>query len=157
MVGRRYVLPHRHGDKTSAHRPCWISISSKRTTAAYFLFCHENASKKMAAATVETLPVGDDLRRLNGAQEASSIDNLPANGLTPKIESVEANSKPKNPYELPSVPLIDRFIDEPRSLRVAVIGGGLAGILAGILLPAKVPGIELTIIEKNKDFVSESG
>ncbi|KAJ3493612.1 hypothetical protein NLG97_g4625 [Lecanicillium saksenae] len=48
--------------------------------------------------------------------------------------------------------IVDRYIDEPRPLKVAVIGGGLAGILAGILLPAKVPGIQLTIYEKNEDL-----
>jgi len=48
----------------------------------------------------------------------------------------------------------DRYIDEPRKLRVAVIGAGLAGILAGVLLPAKVPNIELVIYEKNDDVVS---
>lgn len=37
--------------------------------------------------------------------------------------------------------------------QVAVIGGGLTGITAGILLPAKVPGIQLTIFDKNADFV----
>jgi cation diffusion facilitator CzcD-associated flavoprotein CzcO len=34
---------------------------------------------------------------------------------------------------------------------VAVIGAGLSGITAGILLPIKVPGIELTIFDKNAD------
>lgn len=52
------------------------------------------------------------------------------------------------------MPLEDRFVDEPRKLRVTVIGGGLAGILAGILLPRKVPGIELEILEKNSALVS---
>ena len=50
--------------------------------------------------------------------------------------------------------LVNRFIDDIRPLRVAVIGGGLSGVLAGIILPAKTPGIQLTIYEKNKDFVS---
>ena len=59
-------------------------------------------------------------------------------------------------YESVTLPLVDRFIDEPRPLKVAVIGGGLSGILAGILLPKKVPGIQLTIYEKNDDFVSKS-
>jgi protoporphyrinogen oxidase len=36
-----------------------------------------------------------------------------------------------------------------------VIGGGLTGINAGILLPTKVPGIQLTIFEKNADFVRD--
>lgn len=44
-------------------------------------------------------------------------------------------------------------IDDIRPLRVAVIGAGLSGILAGILLPAKVPGIELTIFDKNAEVV----
>ncbi|KAI9172802.1 flavin-binding monooxygenase [Paramyrothecium foliicola] len=55
-------------------------------------------------------------------------------------------------YPVPRVSLVDRFIDEPRQLNVAVIEGGLAGITSGILLPKKVPGIQLTIYEKNHDF-----
>jgi len=35
--------------------------------------------------------------------------------------------------------------------QVAVIGAGLSGITAGILLPIKVPGIELTIFDKNAE------
>lgn len=46
-------------------------------------------------------------------------------------------------------------LDEIRELKVAVIGAGLAGIIAGSLLPAKVPGIKLTILEKNADLVSQ--
>lgn len=58
-------------------------------------------------------------------------------------------------YANPSRKLIDRYVDEPRQLRVSVIGAGLTGVLSGILLPAKVPGIKLTIYEKNADVVSE--
>ncbi|KAL1896069.1 hypothetical protein Sste5346_004808 [Sporothrix stenoceras] len=53
---------------------------------------------------------------------------------------------------LGGVQLVNRFIDEPRPLRVAVVGGGLSGITAGVLLPAKVPNIQLTIFEKNDDL-----
>lgn len=49
--------------------------------------------------------------------------------------------------------LTEAPIDEPRALKVAVIGAGLTGITAGVLLPAKVPGINLTIFEKNADAV----
>lgn len=57
-------------------------------------------------------------------------------------------------YNLPEIQLVDRHVDEPRKLRVAVIGAGLSGVTAGVLLPAKVPGIELTIFDKNADVVS---
>ena len=49
--------------------------------------------------------------------------------------------------------LTEKPIDELRELKVAVIGAGLTGITAGILLPAKVPGIQLTIFDKNSDVV----
>ncbi|KAK0649681.1 FAD dependent oxidoreductase [Cercophora newfieldiana] len=78
---------------------------------------------------------------------------------TPQIETAAPKTAPsihtstKTPlYPESKFELIDRFIDDPRPLRVAVIGGGLSGILSGILLPAKVPNIQLTIYEKNKDF-----
>ncbi|KAH6676226.1 hypothetical protein B0J14DRAFT_350711 [Halenospora varia] len=45
----------------------------------------------------------------------------------------------------------DHPIDVTPPLKVAVIGAGLSGITAGVLLPAKVPGIALTIFEKNGD------
>lgn len=41
--------------------------------------------------------------------------------------------------------------------QVAVIGAGISGTAAGALLPAKVPGIDLTIYEKNSDIVSSFG
>lgn len=48
----------------------------------------------------------------------------------------------------------NRYIDHVRDIKVGVIGAGLSGISAGILLPVKVPGIQLTIFEKNSDVVS---
>lgn len=73
----------------------------------------------------------------------------------PFVNGVEINS---SPYENPRLGVIDRFIDEPRSLRVAVIGdgGGLAGIETGVLLPRKVSGIKLTVYEKNAGLVSST-
>ncbi|KAJ9608816.1 hypothetical protein H2200_006587 [Cladophialophora chaetospira] len=44
-----------------------------------------------------------------------------------------------------------RALDDYPSLKVAVIGAGLSGINAAILLPVKVPGIELTVFEKSED------
>ncbi|KAH7034536.1 uncharacterized protein B0I36DRAFT_238872 [Microdochium trichocladiopsis] len=73
---------------------------------------------------------------------------------TPVIVSQGAGSpKYHSPasYPVPDFAVLDRHLDEPRELKVAVIGAGLAGITAGVLLPAKVPGIKLTIFEKNAD------
>lgn len=50
--------------------------------------------------------------------------------------------------------LTEKPIDDVTPLKVAVIGAGLTGITAGVLLPAKVPKINLTILEKNGDVVS---
>jgi protoporphyrinogen oxidase len=41
-------------------------------------------------------------------------------------------------------------------VQVAVIGAGIAGITAGVLLPIKVPGVQLTIFDKNSDVVRKS-
>ncbi|KUJ09108.1 FAD/NAD(P)-binding domain-containing protein [Mollisia scopiformis] len=53
--------------------------------------------------------------------------------------------------ERPKFELEDHPGDAVRSLKVAVIGAGISGVIAGVLLPAKVPGIDLTIFEKNAD------
>ncbi len=44
-------------------------------------------------------------------------------------------------------------IDQVRPIKVGVIGGGLSGVTAGILLPAKLPGLDLRIYDKNADLV----
>lgn len=79
----------------------------------------------------------------NGLDKQTLIDRTVDSLLTP----------PKSIYDDYPIKLIERYIDEPRELRVAVIGAGLSGVLAGILLPAKVPGIKLSIYEKNADVV----
>ncbi|SMY20886.1 unnamed protein product [Zymoseptoria tritici ST99CH_1A5] len=47
--------------------------------------------------------------------------------------------------------LSEHYIDDVQKLKVCIIGAGLAGITAGVLLPVKVPGIELEILEKNSE------
>lgn len=89
------------------------------------------------------------------------LPDAPPTGSAPETISKEApellnGTASGTSYPKSRIDLLDRFIDEPRALRVAVIGGGLAGILAGILLPVKVPNIKLTIYEKNHDLVRRS-
>ncbi|OIW24555.1 FAD/NAD(P)-binding domain-containing protein [Coniochaeta ligniaria NRRL 30616] len=119
----------------------------------------------MAAATNGDIASHDiGIPRLTEAKEQppSTVvpirdDDVPsANGFAPDTVKKESpdllnGTAPAVPYPKSRLELLDRFIDEPRPLRVAVIGGGLSGILAGILLPIKVPGIKLTIYEKNHD------
>jgi hypothetical protein len=79
--------------------------------------------------------------------------------LAPAEETEQANARTVLPIQYPVSKLqldAGRCIDHGRKLSVAVIGAGLSGINAGILLPAKVPGIELTIFEKNNDVASSS-
>lgn len=45
------------------------------------------------------------------------------------------------------------LVDEARTLKVAVIGSGLAEITAGIILPSKVLNIELTIFREKSRCV----
>ncbi|KAF3009576.1 hypothetical protein E8E13_006033 [Curvularia kusanoi] len=78
--------------------------------------------------------------------------------LTPVSETEQVNTRPALSIDYPVSRLqldANHHIDDIRPLKVAVIGAGLAGINAGILLPAKVPGIQLTIFEKNGDVGAE--
>lgn len=65
----------------------------------------------------------------------------------------QACANDAKPYPTSDFKLENRPLDDIRNLKVAVVGAGLSGVLAGILLPVKVPGIELTIFEKNDDVV----
>ncbi|KAH7071159.1 hypothetical protein BKA63DRAFT_474670 [Paraphoma chrysanthemicola] len=74
--------------------------------------------------------------------------------LAPAKETEQVNTRPVLPIPYPVSKLqldSEHCIDHVQEVKVAVIGAGLAGINAGILLPAKVPGIKLTIFEKNND------
>lgn len=113
--------------------------------------------------------------KLNGSIDSGNLNStdpeevvaIVPNGITPGqngaevvILPVDNAATPGNAlhpsYPASNLELPDHHIDEVRSLRVTVIGAGLSGILAGILLPAKVPNIQLTILEKNTDVVSDN-
>ncbi|KAH8807815.1 hypothetical protein F5884DRAFT_790136 [Xylogone sp. PMI_703] len=50
------------------------------------------------------------------------------------------------------LPLYEASIDEKRPLRVITVGAGISGILAGIRIPQRLPGVDLVIYEKNPDI-----
>lgn len=54
----------------------------------------------------------------------------------------------------PPLKLEEHPIDEFPTIRVIVVGAGISGITAGVLLPAKVPNIDLVIYERQNDLVS---
>ncbi|KAL2424181.1 FAD-binding monooxygenase tazF [Exophiala dermatitidis] len=122
----------------------------------------EDQLREASAAPVENGAVGDQfpvipdrvkktLGQLNGDVPAAKLPNGHPHPVTKVADA------PAPPIEYPTsawrpkLELEDRGIDEIRPLRVVVVGAGLSGILAGILLPAKVPGLDLTIYEKNAD------
>jgi hypothetical protein len=72
--------------------------------------------------------------------------------LRPK--SVPENHKAPLRTIFPPLQLEEHPIDEARPLKAIVVGAGMSGIIAGILLPKKVPGLELQIIERNSNAVS---
>lgn len=114
------------------------------------------------AVLVESRPPVIDTHIDADTQDDQNIPILPPLSASGDRVLQEAKAKlgeiksgaPQTENQTTPLELVDRYIDEPRPLKVAVIGGGLAGILAGVLLPVKVPGVQLTIYEKNKDFVS---
>lgn len=120
--------------------------------------------------TVATAAPDDIEHAINAAASISSDTSTPAlenssppsfSQSTPSSSVVEAplgdKERPSNVlyegYPASSLDLPDHHIDDVRSLRVVVIGAGIAGITASILLPAKVPNIQLTVLEKNEDVV----
>ena len=50
----------------------------------------------------------------------------------------------------------ERPIDETPKLRVIVVGAGITGVTAAVLLPIKVPGVDLVIYERDSDVVNSS-
>jgi NAD(P)-binding Rossmann-like domain len=87
----------------------------------------------------------------NGIKTAvkTSVSPLP---LTPKLDN-DANEK----AELkPEFQLEEHPVDQVRDIKVGIIGAGLSGVTAATLLRAKVPGIDLTVYDKNSDIVSIS-
>nr|OQO22108.1 hypothetical protein B0A51_12557 [Rachicladosporium sp. CCFEE 5018] len=85
---------------------------------------------------------------VGGAPEASTSSSSSGDTIDTNTSADDNEWSYPHPtdYKLTEAP-----IDQIRKLRVAVIGAGLTGITAGVLLPAKVPGIDLHIFEKNSD------
>jgi hypothetical protein len=84
----------------------------------------------------------------------ASLSTTPPSSVGDNQDGDNAAAAQHIDYPASFLKLEDRHIDEDRNLRVTVIGAGIAGITAAILLPAKVPGVRLTVLEKNNEVVS---
>jgi NADH dehydrogenase FAD-containing subunit len=92
----------------------------------------------------------------------TAISNHLANSTFCEITDVNGQAElpasgetlPQTRTIFPPLDLEDHPIDEGRRLKVIVVGAGISGITSAILLPAKVPNIDLTIYERNSDVVS---
>jgi ribulose 1,5-bisphosphate synthetase/thiazole synthase len=61
-------------------------------------------------------------------------------------KEVDGSDRADTHFELEEHP-----VDEVRPIKVGIIGAGLTGITAGVMLPAKLPGLDLRIYDKNAD------
>ncbi|TVY28748.1 putative sterigmatocystin biosynthesis monooxygenase [Lachnellula hyalina] len=66
---------------------------------------------------------------------------------------IQPKSKPKAPLRtiFPHLEIEEHAIDDTPPLKAIVVGAGIGGINAGIILPQKVPGLDLKIYEKTSD------
>jgi hypothetical protein len=93
------------------------------------------------ATDEETLP--------SQLQSATISDSQPAK----HVESPKIAEKASLRTVFPELVLEEHPIDEYPRIKVVVIGAGMSGINAGILLPRKVPNIDLVILERHSDLV----
>jgi hypothetical protein len=101
-------------------------------------------------ALVDT-PVGD-VPFSNIRHVPESIRGTPnVKGATTVTVDSEVNTSPEEKNS--TFQLEEHPVDEVRPIKVGIIGAGLAGITAGVMLPAKLPGLDLRIYDKNADVV----
>ncbi|KAL2839123.1 hypothetical protein BJY01DRAFT_257842 [Aspergillus pseudoustus] len=98
---------------------------------------------------------------LNEPQESNGTSKTEKSILL-TTQTPEVSRKPVSHYEedadalprtiYPPMILEDHPVDEALSIKAIVVGAGITGINAGILLPTKVPGLELKIYERHSDI-----
>lgn len=89
------------------------------------------------------------------AGQAGHVDRALAVDPQPPKTVIQPSIVNRPPLKTISPPLIieEHPIDEYPRLKVVVVGAGIAGVNAGILLPRKVPDIDLVILERHADLV----
>lgn len=100
---------------------------------------------------ISTLPSFPNIKQtsepLKGPSDSTQAPSVTVNSTFNELES---DHSVKTQFEIEEHP-----IDVVRPIKVGIIGAGLAGITAGVLLPAKLPGLDLRIYDKNADVVRQ--
>lgn len=78
-----------------------------------------------------------------------------SNGATTATIESDVNESLSESIEKLQFKLEEHPVDVVRPIKVGIIGAGLSGITAGVLLPAKLPGLDLRIYDKNADVVCD--
>ncbi|KAL4869862.1 hypothetical protein BDV12DRAFT_195870 [Aspergillus spectabilis] len=73
------------------------------------------------------------------------------NGHTQETQTAPVLPTESKASSRPAFQIEEHPIDQVRPIKVGIIGAGLSGITAGVLLPAKLPGLDLRIYDKNAD------
>lgn len=96
----------------------------------------------MSGGVQHVLPEANDV--LN--QETTKLSNghtVNVNGVQPSSNGTSATPSPTTGYKL-----LQRSIDDPRPMKIVVIGAGFSGIIAAIRIPQRVRNVELTVYDK---------
>lgn len=71
----------------------------------------------------------------------------------PEISSTRSHLHVSTKVEWHPLELEEHSINSVPRVKAIVVGSGIAGINAAILLPAKVPGLDLVVYERSSDIV----
>lgn len=97
---------------------------------------------------ITTLPSIPKIARTESIKGSLDSASAPTVTIKDKFNDLDSNKSVKTQFQLEEHP-----VDTVRPIKVGIIGAGLAGITAGVLLPAKLPGLDLRIYDKNADAV----
>lgn len=97
-----------------------------------------------------TPPSFSNIQQASETLKGPSDSEAPSVTVKSTLNDLNSKHSVKPQFELEEHP-----IDVLRSIKVGIIGAGLAGITAGVLLPAKLPGLDLRIYDKNADVVRQ--
>jgi hypothetical protein len=100
---------------------------------------------------VAALPSTTNIKHASEPTKSAS-ESIIAPPVTAKstFDGIKSDNPTRSQFKLEEHP-----VDVVRPIKVGIIGAGLAGITAGVLLPAKLPGLDLRIYDKNADVVCQ--